>query len=162
MNDSNQETMKNITIRYAQIDDYPAVEEIMKQVQGMHIAWRPDLYQYSDIMLPLEVFEAAVQSKEFIVAETEGQLAGLLFFVIRHIENAVQVTRDILYIDSMAVAEGFRGQGIGHRLFEYVNEIKKQRNLTGIELQVNAKNLDARAMYEKYGFTEKSITMELL
>lgn len=158
----NQDKAKNVTIRYAVTDDYPAVEKIMKQVQGMHIAWRPDIYQYSDVVLPLEVFESAVQSKEFIVAETDGQLVGLLFFVIRHIENANQVTRDILYIDSMAVAEDFRGQGIGHLLFEYIKEIKKQRNLTGIELQVNAKNLDARAMYEKYGFTEKSISMELL
>ena len=37
-----------------------------------------------------------------------------------------------------------------------------EKNLDGIELQVNAKNNAAYEMYKKYGFTEKSINMELL
>lgn len=113
-------------------------------------------------MLKYGKSNSAVHNKEFIVAETANQIVGLLFFMIRHIENNNQVTRDVLFIDSMAVAEGYRGQGVGHSLFEFAKGIRKQRNLDGIELVVNAKNLDAKTMYEKYGFTEKSINMELL
>jgi ribosomal protein S18 acetylase RimI-like enzyme len=40
--------------------------------------------------------------------------------------------------------------------------IKEKKNLDGIELQVNAKNKAAYEMYCNYGFTEKSINMELL
>ena len=47
-------------------------------------------------------------------------------------------------------------------LFEKVKKIKKKKNLDGIELQVNAKNKAAYEMYCNYGFTEKSINMELL
>ena len=154
--------MEQITIRYAEPHDYPQVEIIMQQVQDMHVTWRPDIYKRSNIVLPTEVFDQAVQSREFIVAEADGQIVGLLFFMIRHIESTNQVTRDVLFIDSMAVADGCRGQGVGHRLFEFAKQIRQQRNLDGIELQVNAKNLAAKAMYEKYGFTEKSINMELL
>lgn len=46
--------------------------------------------------------------------------------------------------------------------FEKVKEIKAEKNLDGIELQVNAKNQAAYEMYCNYGFTEKSINMELL
>jgi len=46
--------------------------------------------------------------------------------------------------------------------FEKVKEIKAKKNLDGIELQVNAKNKAAYEMYCNYGFTEKSINMELL
>lgn len=46
--------------------------------------------------------------------------------------------------------------------FEQVKEIKAKKNLDGIELQVNAKNKAAYEMYCNYGFTEKSIHMELL
>lgn len=46
--------------------------------------------------------------------------------------------------------------------FEKVKEIKAKKNLDGIELQVNAKNKAACEMYCNYGFTEKSINMELL
>ena len=154
--------MEQITIRYAEPQDYPQVESIMQQVQDMHVTWRPDIYKRGNVVLPPEVFDKAVQSREFIVAEADGQIVGLLFFMIRHVENSNQVTRNILFIDSMAVAEGCRGQGVGRSLFAFVKEIRKQRNLDGIELQVNAKNLAAKAMYEKYGFTEKSINMELL
>lgn len=154
--------MEQINIRYAESHDYSQVETIMQQVQDMHVNWRPDIYKRGGVVLPPEIFDEAVQNKEFIVAETDDKIVGLLFFMIRHIENNNQVTRDVLFIDSMAVAEGYRGQGVGHRLFEFVKQIRQQRNLDGIELQVNAKNLEAKAMYEKYGFTEKSINMELL
>lgn len=154
--------MEQITIRYAEPNDYSQVEIIMQQVQDMHVNWRPDIYKRGDVVLPPEVFNKAVQNTEFIVAETDNKIVGLLFFMIRHIESSNQVTRDVLFIDSMAVAEGYRGQGVGHSLFEFAKQIRQQRNLDGIELQVNAKNLDAKAMYEKYGFTEKSINMELL
>ena len=154
--------MEHVAIRYAEENDYPHVEKIMQQVQDMHVTWRPDIYKRGDTVLPYEVFKEAIYDKSFLVAEIDSQIVGLLFFMIRHIENNVQVTRDVLFIDSMAVAEGYRGQGVGHSLFAFVKEIKQQRCLDGIELQVNAKNHDARAMYEKYGFTEKSVTMELL
>lgn len=154
--------MEQITIRYAESRDYSQVEMIMQQVQDMHVNWRPDIYKRGDVVLPPEIFDRAVQNKEFIVAENADGIVGLLFFMIRHIENNNQVTRDVLLIDSMAVAEGYRGQGVGHRLFEFARQIRTQRNLDGIELVVNAKNLEAKAMYEKYGFTEKSINMELL
>ena len=69
---------------------------------------------------------------------------------------------DIVFIDTMAVDEPYRGMGVGHLFFEKVKEIKAKKRLDGIELQVNAKNQAAYEMYCNYGFTEKSINMELL
>ena len=60
----------------------------------------------------------------------------------RHIESPSHVIRDVIFVDSMAIDEHYRGMGI--------------------ELQVNAKNSAAYNMYTGYGFTEKSINMELL
>lgn len=62
----------------------------------------------------------------------------------------------------MAVEEKYRGNGIGHDLLEFVKNIVREKNLDGLELQVNAKNVEAKKMYESYGFVEKSINMELL
>ena len=72
------------------------------------------------------------------------------------------LTRDVIYIDTMAVDENYRGMGIGHHFFEMLKYLKKEKHFDGIELQVNAKNVAAYEMYKKYGFTEKSINMELL
>lgn len=38
----------------------------------------------------------------------------------------------------------------------------KEKQIDAIELSVNAKNAEAMAMYRKYGFGEKNITMELV
>ena len=150
-----------ICIRNAKIDEYGIAESIMKQVQQMHIGWRPDIYKYSENVLPIEMYEQAVKEKTFFVAEYKGTVAGVLFVAYQHIENPNLVTRDIIFIDSMAVDEKYRGKGIGHAFFDFLKELKKEKGYDGIELQVNAKNEAACKMYADYGLTIQSINMEL-
>ena len=154
--------MKNINVRYAENSDYEMVEVLMKQVQQLHVEWRPDIYKMGATVLPKDIFEKAVTEKNFLVAEFDGNVVGLLFFYVYHRENDNSVTRDVLFVDSMAVHEDFRGQGIGHALFDYVKAMAKEKHIEAIELSVNAKNTDAMAMYRKYGFGEKSMTMEMV
>ncbi|MDE6319142.1 MAG: GNAT family N-acetyltransferase, partial [Lachnospiraceae bacterium] len=96
-----------ISIRNSRLDEYKDIESIMKQVQQMHIDWRPDIYKYSGTVLPLEVYEQAVEAGTFFVAEYEGHVAGILFIAYHHIENPNQVTRNIIYVDSMAIDEKY-------------------------------------------------------
>ena len=154
--------MGNIVVRYAKNSDYEMVEVLMKQVQKMHVEWRPDIYKMGETVLPKDVFEKAANEENFIVAEVDEIVVGLLFFYVYHRENDSSVTRDVLFVDSMAVHEDYRGQGIGHALFDYVRVVAKEKHIAAIELSVNAKNADAMAMYRKYGFGEKSITMEMV
>ena len=154
--------MENIVVRYAKNSDYDMVEVLMKQVQQMHVEWRPDIYKMGETVLPKDIFEKAVAEKNFLVAEVEEMVVGLLFFYVYHRENHSSVTRDVLFVDSMAVHEDYRGQGIGHALFDYVKVVAKEKHIAAIELSVNAKNVDAMVMYRKYGFGEKSITMEMV
>ena len=51
----------DIHIRSARSDEYETAETIMKQVQKMHIDWRPDIYQYSEPVLPAKLYEQAVK-----------------------------------------------------------------------------------------------------
>ncbi len=152
----------NIHIRTALIEDYPAVESIMRQVQQLHIDWRPDIYKPSETVLPIRLYEQAVHDETSFVAECEGHVAGIMIIQYRHIESFNQVTRDVLFIDTMAVDEPYRGKGIGHAFFEFLKNLNQEKNCDGIELQVNARNKAAYQMYTDYGFTEKSINMELL
>lgn len=47
-----------VTIRLAMEQDYDAVERIMKQVQNMHVGWRPDIYIDADPVLPHDMYLA--------------------------------------------------------------------------------------------------------
>ena len=87
---------------------------------------------------------------------------GILGLMYRHVETPVHVTKDIIFIDSMAVDEPYRKKGVGHAFFDFLKELKKEKGYDAIELQVNARNKVAYDMYRSYGFTEKSINMELL
>lgn len=154
--------MASCTIRYAMIADYPEVESIMKEVQSLHINWRPDIYKASESVLPYCEFTQLVENKKLMVAVLDHSVVGLLSFFYRHIESDKQVTRDILFISDLAVKENHRGQGIGTQLLDYMKHKAREEQMDGLELQVNAKNLQAMKMYEKNGFTTKSINMELL
>ena len=143
----------DICVRISKSDEYKSVEAIMKQVQQMHINWRPDIYKYSETVLPLEVYEKAVEEEAFFVAEYNEDVAGILFVMYRHIESPNQVTRNVIFVDSMAVDEKYRGKGIGHAFFDFLKELKNRKGYDGVELQVNAKNDAAREFYSNYGFT---------
>lgn len=152
----------NIQIRLARKNDYESVNRIMTQVQNMHVEWRPDIYKPNENLIPEDVFEKIIENGTFYVAESEGVVVGILEIVFRHVESPSHVTRNFIFIDSMAIDEKYRGMGIGHQMFDFLKKLKKEKNLDGIELQVNARNSAAYEMYKKYGFTEKSINMELL
>lgn len=152
----------DIHIRTAKVEDYSVVEAIMKQVHKLHVGLRPDVYKQQETILPLDEFKQAIKERAFFVAEGEGKVVGILGLMYRHVETPVHVTKDIIFIDSMAVDEPYRGKGVGHAFFDFLKELKKEKGYDAIELQVNARNKVAYDMYRSYGFTEKSINMELL
>ena len=152
----------DVKIRIANKSDYESVIKIMSQVQDMHVEWRPDIYRHNDNLIPNDVFNKIIENETFYVTESDNGVVGVLEIGFRHIESPSHVTRDFIFIDTMAIDENYRGMGIGHKMFDFINAIKKEKNLDGIELQVNARNRAAYEMYRKYGFTEKSINMELL
>ena len=133
----------------------------MDQVQQLHVEWRPDVYKPASPLITMDMFEAILKDGNWYVAEADGVVVGILELMKRHVESPAQVTKDVLFISTMAVDEKYRGKGIGHLFFEKVKQLKQEKGYDTIELQVNAKNRLAYEMYRKYGFTEKSINMEL-
>ena len=142
----------DIIIRPAETSDFDSVVHILNQVQALHVNWRPDIYKESKDFFSLDAFQDALDKEAFYVAESEHRIIGILELTYRHIEFPSMLTLD----------ENYRGMGIGHHFFEMLKNLKKEKHFDGIELQVNAKNVAAYEMYKKYGFTEKSINMELL
>lgn len=151
-----------VKIRKAEEKDYAKVLDIMNQVQKLHVEWRPDIYKTNENFFELGYLKELIEKDCAYVAEAEGEAVGFMEIMFRHVTSPAHVTRDFVFIDTMAVDEKYRGRGIGHKFFDKVKEIKEEKGLDGIELQVNARNKAAYEMYKKCGFTEKSINMELL
>ena len=150
-----------VIVRLPRLQDYERVSQIMDQVQQLHVEWRPDVYKPASPLITMDMFEAILKDENWYVAEADGVVVGILELMKRHVESPAQVTKDVLFISTMAIDEKYRGKGIGHLFFEKVKQLKQEKGYDTIELQVNAKNRLAYEMYRKYGFTEKSINMEL-
>ena len=150
-----------VIVRLPRLQDYERVSKIMDQVQQLHVEWRPDVYKPASPLITMDMFEAILKDENWSVAEADGVVVGVLELMKRHVESPAQVMKDVLFISTMAVDEKYRGKGIGHLFFEKVKRLKQEKGYDTIELQVNAKNRLAYEMYRKYGFTEKSINMEL-
>ena len=150
-----------VIVRLPRLQDYERVSKIMDQVQQLHVEWRPDVYKPASPLITMDMFEAILKDENWYVAEADGVVVGVLELMKRHVESPAQVMKDVLFISTMAVDEKYRGKGIGHLFFEKVKRLKQEKGYDTIEMQVNAKNRLAYEMYRKYGFTEKSINMEL-
>ena len=150
-----------VIVRLPRLQDYERVSKIMDQVQQLHVEWRPDVYKPASPLITMDMFEAILKDENWYVAEADGVVVGVLELMKRHVESPAQVMKDVLFISTMAVDEKYRGKGIGHLFFEKVKRLKQEKGYDTIEVQVNAKNRLAYEMYRKYGFTEKSINMEL-
>ena len=59
-----------------------------------------------------------------------------------------------LKINNVAVRPDCRGQGVGAKLLEAVIEPARSRGFTEATLEVRPSNLEARALYERFGFRE--------
>lgn len=154
------ETMK-VHIRLAKASDYDEIMEILNQVHALHVKLRPDLYQESHDLFTLEELKDDISHQGYYVAKEDGKVVGILRLMFRHIKTPAHQECRIIWIDTMGVADGYRGKGIGHQLLCYVKTLKEQLGYDRIELQVNAQNQHAYDIYKQYGFVDKSIIMEL-
>lgn len=152
----------SIEINKACFEDYEDIIKIVEQVQQLHVQLRPDLYQQYHDIITKSNFKNMVEDECCFVAKDENQIVGVIIIQYRNDDNPVKVKRHVIYIDTLVVDENYRNQGIGHQLLNYVKKLKKEKKMDSIELQVNAKNNRAYKMYQKYGFTMKTYTMELL
>lgn len=154
--------MNDLIIRSARPADYPQAAAIMQQVHALHVGWRPDIYQPCEPALPEAAFLEEVAGETFFVAELDGEVVGILSCMRHRVGSDRQVTRDVLFIDTMAVDEKRRRCGVGRQMFDFIREYAREKGFDSVELQVNARNTAAYEMYRRCGFTEKSINMELL
>ena len=107
-----------VIIRSPKSEDYDRFSNIMDQVQALHVEWRPDVYKPASPLITREAFEEILKEENWFVAEADGMVVGVLEIMRRHVESPSQVTKDILFISSMAVDQAYRGNGIGHLFFK--------------------------------------------
>lgn len=153
----------NITIRQAGIGDFEATLPLQREIADLHSEGRPDLFREGHICYPREIFEEFVSRDDRVVllAEADGETAGFLFALIRHVKNhRAMKDQSMIYVDDLCVAQAYRRHGIGSLLLKEAEKIGLSHGCPRMELDVQAFNDDAVRFYEAVGFTPRKITME--
>lgn len=153
----------NITIRQAGIGDFEATLPLQREIAALHCEGRPDLFREGHICYPREVFEEFVSRDDRVVllAEADGEIAGFLFALIRHVKNhRAMKDQSMIYVDDLCVGQAYRRHGIGSLLLKEAEQIGLWHGCTRMELDVQVFNDDAVCFYEAVGFTPRKITME--
>ncbi len=154
-----------MTIRPAAVADTDGVLELLRQVNNVHEATRPDIFikdktKYTAPELA-EIF-ADERRPVFVAVNEHNAVLGYAFCVFEpHGKNNL---RDFvtLYIDDICVDETARKSGVGTALFEHVRAFAKARGVYNLTLNVWDKNEAAQAFYEKCGFHIQKYGMETI
>ena len=151
-------------IRDLELSDFDAVGEIFKQLHGLHVKHRPDIYR--DVENPAEangyIAEEVLNEENLILlgADVDSKIVGICFIVIRTPRNDALFPRVCAYIDNIAVDENYRRRGIGTALYNEAVKRAKEREAEVIQLQVSEFNKAALDFYKSLGMTVWEYKME--
>jgi ribosomal-protein-alanine N-acetyltransferase len=123
------------SLALARIADAPAIAHLSRTLIEAGLSWS---------WVPRRV-AASIRHPEtnVLVARARDRIAG--FGIMRYgAEEA--------HLDLFAVDRPHQGQGIGHRLLEWLERPARVAGLARIVLEVRADNAGARAFYERLGY----------
>lgn len=150
-------------IRSATLADREGLSRLTAEVHELHREARPDVYmEFDPEQFRKEISDTLYRPDSILlVAEEEGELAGMALLTLRQPPNPILKPRLYAFLEELSVGERFRGQGVGTALFAAAKEQALKRGAVSLELQVWSFNEAALRFYEKMGMKEKTFRMEL-
>lgn len=150
-------------IRNATLADREELSRLTAEVHELHREARPDVYgEFDPERFRKEISDTlSCPDSVLLVAEEEGELAGMALLTFRQPKNPILKPRLYAFLEELSVGERFRGQGIGTALFAAAKEQALKRGATSLELQVWSFNEAAIRFYGKMGMKVKTFQMEL-
>ncbi|WP_226004587.1 ribosomal protein S18-alanine N-acetyltransferase [Natrinema salinisoli] len=96
---------------------------------------------------PYDAFERFLGEPGFLVAETNGQIAG---YVVADVTQ--QIGRALGHVKDIAVHPEHRGDGVGSTLLSRSLGVLAARGAETVKLEVRRSNDDAKRLYREFGF----------
>ncbi len=137
--------LKRLTVEaFAGVTLEQNVEEVLGVLHGHDWRWRKARHVDEDVAAnPEGVFVAQVAQ----LAQLQGRVVG---YISTRIDREAGKGR----IPNLAVAEEFRGQGLGRRLIEHALDYFRRQGLAYAVIETMAQNEAGRHLYPACGFHE--------
>ena len=155
----------DIAIRLAVASDFDQVAKVFADENRFHAALLPGRFQIAEPIITREWFDEILTNarKALLVAERVREIVGVVLVTIRtNPDDPIFRPRRYGYIDEIAVAERYRGQGIGQLLMKEAHTWVFEQGASEVELHVWETNRSAIVFYERLGYTAIQRTMKVV
>lgn len=143
-------------IRKAQVADKKEINKLRAQVQSIHANARPDIFRKEFTSKLEKVLDNyyELENADALVYEKNEKICGFMLakYIITQ-ERPFKVSQKILQIDEIGVDEKYRHNGIGKELIDFAKNLKSEKGLDVINLDMWEFNQNALKFYEAMGFT---------
>jgi GNAT superfamily N-acetyltransferase len=147
----------DIRIRTAAMRDYDELCALFDELDAVHRAARPEMFQAFDGPARSREHVAkllADRESTILVAGAADGLAGLAVLLTRPPSAfAGAAPRHVIELDKLVVRAACRGRRVGRRLLSAAVEWARQRRATHVEVAVHEFNTDAIRFYAAFGFS---------
>lgn len=148
-----------MNIRTATAEDLPTLVAMLADDvlgQTREDASLPLNQAYRDAFAAIE----ADPYNDIMVGEIDGMVMAMMQFTV--IPSISFTGRSRAQIESVRVAENYRGKGYGRKMFEWAIEEGRRRNCHLAQLSTNAARKDAARFYEDLGFVASHVGMKMV
>lgn len=137
-------------VRPATLDDVPAVVDLLRALEG---EVPPPVYVDGDEDRRTTFIEEYVSDHVALLAEGNGLAQGFLLARMRRPRLA--------YVEDVYVRPSARRSGVAASLFREALRSLRERGAEFVALEVFSENEDARAVYDRWGFREARLWLEV-
>lgn len=151
-------------IELAGADDYEGICVVLAEVDALHVEHLPELFAPKPgPVRPRELLVARISGpgSAVLVAREGAEIVGVLEILMKIPTNREGlVHRPVALIDNVVVRAAHRGRGIGTQLMSHADIWAREHGAIATELHVWSFNDPARRLYERLGYSARSVRME--
>lgn len=152
----------NFKIRYANLEDYSQIENILIYIHNIHHEKNPKHFKKIDFFMTFDEFNSFItnEKNKIFIAEYQNKLIGICKIKIIDIaENNLIYSRKSLLIENFGVLEKYQNMGVGKSLLKQIETFSNSLKINHIQLQVWGFNTNAINFYKNENFIERTLIL---
>ena len=139
-----------IEIKIATVQDIEKICEVLNQALNKKLEHKDEAWDIEPF-LPSEI-QSSITNKVRYNAWQNGVVIGTFILLWQDEKFWGKQPDDAAYIHQLAVGDGYRGQGIGRAIFNWVNEAAKLKGKKFLRIDISLDNDALKKYYEQLGF----------
>ena len=150
--------------RKATTEDIPAIAEIYDDIHAEEEAGRTSVGWIRGVYPTGKTAESAVLRGDLFVAEEDGIIVGTAIINQQQVDVYAGAAWEfpaeesqVMVLHTLVISPGAFGKGYGKAFVKFYEDYALSQGCPFLRMDTNARNLRARAMYQKLGYKEIGI-----